>query len=58
MIRISKLVLFAGLLYYDGALVSGAQTIRPGRAGPVSVLLGGEELTGCFFSTFFTFTAP
>jgi len=57
MICISKLDFSFGLLYYDGALVSGAQTIRPGRAGPVSILLGGEELTGCFFSTFFTFTA-
>jgi len=44
----SKLVLFAGLRYYEQTLVSGVQTMRPGWAGPVSVLLGGEGLTGCF----------
>jgi hypothetical protein len=32
--------------WYD--LGSGVQTIRPGRAGPVSVQLGGTKLTGCF----------
>jgi len=58
MICTSKLVLFAGLQYHGRTLVSGAQTIRPGRAGPVSDLLGGEELTGCFFSTQFALIAP
>jgi len=48
MICTSKLVLFVGLQYHQETLISGAQTIRPGWAGPVSVLLGGEGLTGCF----------
>jgi hypothetical protein len=48
MIRTSKLVSFAGLQYHYETLVSGVQTVRPGRAGPVSFLLGGERLTGCF----------
>jgi hypothetical protein len=41
--------LFLGLLYHDKSLGSGVQTIRPGWAGPVSYLLGGMTLTGCFF---------
>jgi len=52
MIRTSKLVLFLGLLYHNGTPVSGAQTIRPGRAGPVSILLGDEGLTGCFLRNY------
>jgi len=49
MSRTSKLVLFAGLPYHEVTLVSGVQTIRPDWAGPVSVMLGGEVLTGCFY---------
>jgi hypothetical protein len=47
-IRTSKLVLFAGLQYHSIILNSGVQTIRPSLAGPVSILLGGVILTGCF----------
>jgi hypothetical protein len=36
MIHTSILVLFLGSLYHDKSLDSGAQTIRPGWAGPVS----------------------
>jgi hypothetical protein len=49
MIHTSIIVLFLGLLYHDRSLVSGAQTIRPGWAGPVSYLHSGATLTGCFF---------
>jgi hypothetical protein len=45
----SNLVLFFGLQYHDRSLVLGAQTVRPGLAGPVSCTLGGVMLTGCFF---------
>jgi hypothetical protein len=38
-IHISILVLFLGLPYHDRSLGSGAQTIRPGWAGPVSQCL-------------------
>jgi hypothetical protein len=55
MIRTSKLVLFVGLLYYDQTLISGSQTMRPGQAGPVSVLLSGDKLTGCFFFRYSVF---
>jgi hypothetical protein len=48
MIHTSRVVVLLRLPYYGGTLVPGAQTIRPGWAGPVSVLLGGEGLTGCF----------
>jgi len=33
-------------------LGTGAQTIRLGRAGPVSILLGGDDLTGRFIELF------
>jgi len=49
MTRTSKLVLFTGLQYHEMSLVLGAQTIRPGRTGPVSYVRGGMVLTGCFF---------
>jgi len=48
-IHTSILVLFPDLLYHDKSLGSSAQTIRPGWVGPVSILLGDEGLTGCFF---------
>jgi hypothetical protein len=47
-IHTSILVLFLGLPYHGKSLGSGAQTIRPGWAGPVSYVLGGMTLTGCF----------
>jgi hypothetical protein len=37
-----------GLPYHEEGLVPGAQTIRLGQVGPVSDLLGGIALTGCF----------
>ena len=49
MINTSILVLILGLPYHDVDLVSGAQTVRPGWAGPVSYLFSGVMLTGCFF---------
>jgi len=52
MIHISILVLFLGLQYDDWSLYPGAQTVRSGSAGPVSRLLGGMALTGCFFTGF------
>jgi hypothetical protein len=36
------------LQYYDKSLALGEQTIRPGQVGPVSSMLGGVTLTGCF----------
>jgi hypothetical protein len=53
MIHTSILVLFLGLLYDEKSLVSGAQTIRSGRAGPVSYRLGGLTLTGFFLFSLF-----
>jgi hypothetical protein len=50
MIDTSISCFFFGLLYYDKSLNSGVQTIRPGRARPVSVMLDGVILTGCFFT--------
>jgi len=50
MIRTSKLVSFLGLLYHDERRGSGEQTFRPDRAVPVSYLLDGVMLTGCFFA--------
>ena len=47
------MVFSAGLQYYEMSLVHGVQTVRPGRTGPVSYLLGGVTLTGCFFIYFF-----
>jgi len=53
MILTSNLV-FIGLLYYHHRRGSGVQTIRPGRTRPVSHLLDGVMLTGCFlFLTLF-----
>jgi hypothetical protein len=49
MIATSVLALHSGLRYDEGTFDSGAQTNRPGQAGPVRFLLGGEELTGCSF---------
>jgi len=50
MINTSNIVLFSGLQYYGESLNSGVQTIRSGRARPVSYLLDGVILTGCFFT--------
>jgi len=44
----SNVVLPLGLRYHEVNLAPGAQTIRLGRAGPVSYLLGGVTLAGCF----------
>jgi len=43
------LILFGGLRYNNGGVDLGAQTNRPCRVAPVSVLLGGEGLTGYIF---------
>lgn len=51
MIGLSIVVLLGGLRYHEGSLDTGAQTIRPGWAGPVSYVLGGMTLTGCFLYT-------
>jgi hypothetical protein len=48
MIRFSFIVLFLGLQYHEMNLDTGAQTMRLGWAGPVSYVLGGMTLTGCF----------
>jgi hypothetical protein len=56
MINTSKLVLFTGLLYHYMSLASGVQTIRPSWPGPVSCLLGGTKLAGCFLSSLFGFS--
>lgn len=48
----SNLVLFFGLRYNNRADGSGTQTSRPCRAAPVSYLLGGTTLTGCFFANY------
>jgi hypothetical protein len=39
---------FAGLRYNEKAIATGAQTRRPGDAGPVRVSLRGKNLTGRF----------
>ncbi len=49
MVDLSNLAPFRGLQYYGMHLSSGAQTSRPGWAGPVSAQLGGDGLTGCLF---------
>lgn len=49
MIQFSSVVLFLGLQYHEMSLDTGAQTTRLGWAGPVSYVLGGMTLTGCFF---------
>jgi len=46
------MVFSAGLQYYEMSLAHGVQTVRRGRTGPVSHLLGGVTLTGCFFVPF------
>jgi hypothetical protein len=56
MIHTSILVLLLGLLYHDMSLGSGAQTIRPGWAGPVSYLFDDVTLTGCFLFSAFSFS--
>ena len=43
------MVFSAGLQYDEMSLAHGVQTVRHGRTGPVSHLLGGVTLTGCFF---------
>ena len=52
MIHTSILVLFLGLLYRNDSLDSGAQTVRPSLAGPVSYVLDGVILAGYFFVLF------
>jgi hypothetical protein len=52
MIHTSNVVSSSGLRYYEVNRAAGAQTIRLGPTGPVSCLLGGEELTGCFLQCF------
>jgi hypothetical protein len=42
----SNLAWVRGLRYVGRTLDPGAQTIRPGRAKPVSCMLGGTTLTG------------
>jgi hypothetical protein len=54
-IHTSYIVLLPGLQYYDRTLGLDAQTIRPGRVGPVSNLLVGVTLTGCFFLFCFSY---
>jgi hypothetical protein len=49
MIRTSNLVSFLGSLYHNKSLGSGAQTVRPSLAGPVSYVLDGVILAGYFF---------
>jgi len=49
MIHFSCVVLFLGLQYHEMSLDAGAQTIRLGWAGPVSLLHGRAALTGCVF---------
>jgi len=49
-------VLFLGLQYYDLSLDLSVQTMHPGRLVPVSQLLGGEVLTGCFLFSIFGFS--
>jgi hypothetical protein len=55
MIRYSIIVLFLGLRYYEMNLAPGVQTVRLGRAGPVSYLHGDAALTGCFFCRYSVF---
>jgi hypothetical protein len=50
MINTSNIVLFSGLQYYEMSLTDGVQTVRHGLTGPVSYLLDGVILTGCFFT--------
>src|SRR5207249_6292080 len=38
----------AGLRYNENAIAPGAQTVRPGDAGPVRALLGGENAPAAF----------
>jgi hypothetical protein len=46
------MVFSAGLQYYEMSLAHGVQAVRRGRTGPVSHLLGGVTLTGCFLFSF------
>lgn len=55
MIHTSNIVLSLGLQYYEMSLIPGVQTIRQGLTGPVSYLLGGVTLTGCFFLFCFSY---
>jgi hypothetical protein len=48
MIDTSILALSLGLLYHNDSLDSGVQTVRPSLAGPVSYVLDGVILAGCF----------
>jgi hypothetical protein len=53
MVRTSKLVLFPGSLYNQNTLVSGAQTIRPGWAGPVGRCLVAKDSPAVFLTAQF-----
>jgi hypothetical protein len=47
-----------GLRYYKGAIAPGAQTERPGEAGPVRASLGGKNLSGALIVLTITGVEP
>jgi hypothetical protein len=48
MVQCSCVDPFLGLRYHEMSLDTGAQTMRLGWAGPVSLVHGSATLTGCF----------
>jgi hypothetical protein len=48
----------SGLRYHQEAIAPGAQTERPGEAGPVGASLGGKNLTGALIVLTITGVEP